>query len=161
MLRMELPDFFANAPFPEWEKNPPKGQVTAEQAKVVFQDPRIQKAVVGVWGKVKDPFTLGLLDMEDFAGGLNVELEHGTAVAAGSVNVTHNNSVATGLIVLAHLEESPLYYPRLDVAELEGDLERDEMRGVDTARVLGKLEAARERLQQMHDKLTKSGYVWP
>lgn len=37
-------------------------------------------------------------------------------------NVTNNHPVVTGKIVLAHLKEMLDYYPRLLVAELEGDL---------------------------------------
>ena len=37
-------------------------------------------------------------------------------------NITNNHPILTGRIVLAHLKESLLYYERLDVAELEGDL---------------------------------------
>ena len=58
--------------------------------------------------------------LEDFREGLQVELEHGTRFP--DANVTNNHPVLTGKIVLAHLKESLLYYKRLAVAELEGDL---------------------------------------
>jgi len=58
--------------------------------------------------------------LEDFREGLQVELEHGTRFP--DANVTNNHPVLTGKIVLAHLKESLLYYKRLTVAELEGDL---------------------------------------
>jgi len=55
-----------------------------------------------------------------FRKGLEVELEHG--VGFSDANLTNNHPILTGRIVLAHLKESLLYYERLDVAELEGDL---------------------------------------
>ena len=58
--------------------------------------------------------------LEDFQEGLQVELEHGTRFP--DANVTNNHPVLTGKIVLAHLKESLLYYKRIAVAELEGDL---------------------------------------
>ena len=58
--------------------------------------------------------------LEDFREGLRIELEHGTRFP--DANVTNNHPVLTGKIVLAHLKESLLYYKRLAVAELEGDL---------------------------------------
>jgi len=45
---------------------------------------------------------------EEFAFGMNVELEHGTADPA--TNVTNDDPVITGKIALAHLNEAPLYY---------------------------------------------------
>ena len=58
--------------------------------------------------------------LEDFREGLQIELEHGTRFA--DANITNNHPVLTGKIVLAHLKESLLYYKRLAVVELEGDL---------------------------------------
>jgi hypothetical protein len=58
--------------------------------------------------------------LEDFREGLQIELEHGTRFP--DANVTNNHPVLTGKIVLAHLKESLLYYKRLVVVELEGDL---------------------------------------
>ena len=46
--------------------------------------------------------------MEEFAFGMNVELEHGTANPA--TNVTNDDPVLTGKIALAHLNEVPMYY---------------------------------------------------
>ena len=56
----------------------------------------------------------------NFREGLQVELEHGTRFP--DANITNNHPVLTGQIVLAHLKESLLYYKRIAVAELEGDL---------------------------------------
>jgi hypothetical protein len=58
--------------------------------------------------------------LEGFRQGLQVELEHGTRFP--DANVTNNHPILTGQIVLAHLKESLLYYKRIAVAELEGDL---------------------------------------
>ena len=60
------------------------------------------------------------LELEDFREGLQIELEHGTCFP--DANITNNHPVLTGKIVLAHLKESLLYYKRLAVVELEGDL---------------------------------------
>ena len=62
----------------------------------------------------------GEVALDDFREGLQVELEHGTRFP--DANVTNNHPILTGKIVLAHLKESLLYYKRLAVAELEGDL---------------------------------------
>ncbi|MCW8846451.1 MAG: hypothetical protein OQK99_11490 [Gammaproteobacteria bacterium] len=56
----------------------------------------------------------------DFREGLQVELEHGTRFP--DANITNNHPILTAKIVLAHLKESLLYYKRIAVAELEGDL---------------------------------------
>jgi hypothetical protein len=50
-------------------------------------------------------------DVEQFRLGLDVELEHGCRNAA--TNVTDDDSVVTGKIALAHLNELPDYYTRL------------------------------------------------
>lgn len=78
-----------------------------------------------------------------FQRGLEVELEHGTGFP--DANVTSGHPVLTGKIVLAHLKESLLYYERLEVAELEGDLAKAIRAGnpEKTARVHRKLLAAR------------------
>ena len=60
------------------------------------------------------------VDLEDFREGLQIELEHGTRFA--DANITNNHPILTGKIVLAHLKESLLYYKRLIIVEIEGDL---------------------------------------
>jgi Protein of unknown function (DUF5661) len=60
------------------------------------------------------------VSLEKFRDGLQVELEHG--VRFQDANITNNHPILTGRIVLAHLKESLLYYERIAVAELEGDL---------------------------------------
>jgi len=46
--------------------------------------------------------------LEEFAFGINVELEHGTVDPV--TNVTNDDPILTGKIALAHLNEAPLYY---------------------------------------------------
>ncbi|MCL2757088.1 MAG: hypothetical protein FWD43_03290 [Coriobacteriia bacterium] len=46
--------------------------------------------------------------LEEFAFGMNVELEHGTADPF--TNVTNDDPIVTGKIALAHLNEVPMYY---------------------------------------------------
>jgi hypothetical protein len=58
-------------------------------------------------------------DVEQFRRGMDVELEHGTRDSA--TNVTGDDPVMTGKIALAHLNEFPDYYTRLDVMEKEAD----------------------------------------
>jgi hypothetical protein len=56
-------------------------------------------------------------DVEQFRLGMDVELEHGLRDSA--TNVTGDDSVVTGKIALAHLNEFPDYYTRLDRMEEE------------------------------------------
>ena len=86
--------------------------------------------------------------LEDFREGLQIELEHGTRFP--DANVTNNHPVLTGKIVLAHLKESLLYYKRLAVAELEGDLlKATKARDADKMRsVYGRIVSARLALNQ-------------
>jgi len=81
------------------------GSVSLEEARVIL-------SVVG--GEARD------VTLENFRDGLQVELEHG--VRFPDANITNNHPALTGRIVLAHLKESLLYYERIGVAELEGDL---------------------------------------
>ncbi len=62
------------------------------------------------WGN--SPF-----DVEQFRRGMNVELEHGKR--SPITNVTHDEPVLTGKIALAHLNEFPDYYSRLEILERE------------------------------------------
>lgn len=56
-------------------------------------------------------------DVEQFRMGLDVELEHGKVNPL--TNVTDDDSIRTGKIVLAHLKEFPDYYTRLAKMEKE------------------------------------------
>ena len=54
-------------------------------------------------------------DVEQFRMGMDVELEHGTHDPR--TNVTDDDAVTTGKIALAHLNEFPDYYTRLEAME--------------------------------------------
>ncbi len=56
-------------------------------------------------------------DVEQFRMGMDVELEHGLQDPA--TNVTGDDPLVTGKIALAHLNEFPDYYTRLDRMEAE------------------------------------------
>jgi hypothetical protein len=56
-------------------------------------------------------------DVEQFRMGMDVELEHG--LHDPSTNVTGDDPLVTGKIALAHLNEFPDYYTRLDAMEEE------------------------------------------
>ena len=58
-------------------------------------------------------------DVEQFRMGLDVELEHGKISPA--TNVTDDDPIMTGKIALAHLNEFPDYYTRLDKLEKEAE----------------------------------------
>lgn len=58
-------------------------------------------------------------DVEQFRRGMDVELEHG--IREPKTNVTNNDSLTTGKIALAHLNEFPDYYARLEVLEEEAE----------------------------------------
>ena len=61
-------------------------------------------------------------DVEEFRMGMDVELEHGLRDSV--TNVTDDDSVVTGKIALAHLNEFPDYYTRLERMEEEAKRER-------------------------------------
>lgn len=56
-------------------------------------------------------------DVNQFRNGLDVELEHG--LRSPLTNVTDDNPILTGKIALAHLNEFPDYYLRLQKLEDE------------------------------------------
>ncbi|WP_256623442.1 DUF5661 family protein [Methanolobus chelungpuianus] len=56
-------------------------------------------------------------DLEQFTEGMNVELEHGKRYKVTSV--TYDNQLKTGKVALAHLNEFPDYYTRLEAMEVE------------------------------------------
>ena len=58
-------------------------------------------------------------DIEEFRRGMDVELEHGLRDSA--TNVTNNDPILTAKIALAHLNEFPDYYTRLDKMETEAE----------------------------------------
>ncbi|MBN2094819.1 MAG: hypothetical protein JW727_02125 [Candidatus Aenigmarchaeota archaeon] len=58
-------------------------------------------------------------DVDQFRRGMDVELEHGTRDP--HTNVTGDDALLTGKIALAHLNEFPDYYDRLDKMEKEAE----------------------------------------
>jgi hypothetical protein len=58
-------------------------------------------------------------DLEQFRMGMDVELEHG--LRDPSTNVTDDDPLMTGKIALAHLNEFPDYYTRLEKLEKEAE----------------------------------------
>ena len=77
-----------------------KKQFTAEEAKAVGEKLGIK------WDK---------FDVDQFRRGMDVELEHGTIDPL--TNVTNDDPIITGKIALAHLNEFPDYYDRLEEME--------------------------------------------
>jgi len=73
---------------------------TSEQAKELGEELGID------WSK---------FNVEQFRMGLDVELEHGSRDPR--TNVTDNNALTTAKIALAHLNEFPDYYTRLEFME--------------------------------------------
>ena len=60
-------------------------------------------------------------DVEQFRAGMDVELEHGLHDLL--TNVTDDDPLVTAKIALAHLNEFPDYYDRLERMEKEAKLE--------------------------------------
>ncbi len=58
-------------------------------------------------------------DVEQFRMGMDVELDHGLRDVL--TNVTGDNHLVTGKIALAHLNEFPDYYTRLEKMEKEAE----------------------------------------
>jgi len=81
-----------------------KEHFTAEEAKEVGEKIGIK------WDK---------FDVDQFRRGMDVELEHGTRDP--STNVTNDDPIMTGKIALAHLNEFPDYYDRLEEMEEKAD----------------------------------------
>jgi len=77
---------------------------TSEEAK------RIGEALGIDWSK---------FDVEQYRMGLDVELEHG--LVDPHTNVTNDDPMMTGKIALAHLNEFPDYYTRLEKMEREAE----------------------------------------
>lgn len=83
----------------------PKKSFTTEEAKKIGEQLGID------WLK---------FDVEQFRMGMDVELEHG--LVDSHTNVTDDDPLTTGKIALAHLNEFPDYYTRLEKMEKEGEL---------------------------------------
>lgn len=71
--------------------------------------------------KLGDEFglTWDKFDEQQLANGMNVELEHGTVDLV--TNVSGDDEVVTMKIALAHLNEFPDYYVRLEKMEEEAE----------------------------------------
>ena len=82
-----------------------KEHFTAEEAKKIGEELGID------WSEY---------DVEQFRMGMDVELEHGTENSL--TNVTNDDPLMTGKIALAHLNEFPDYYTRLEEMEQEAEL---------------------------------------
>jgi Protein of unknown function (DUF5661) len=81
---------------------------TADEARSVGEQ-------IGIdWGSA--PF-----GVEQFRAGMDVELEHG--LHDPTTNVTNDDPAVTGRIALAHLNEFPDYYTRLERMEEEAKRE--------------------------------------
>ena len=81
-----------------------KKTFTAEEAKKIGEQLGID------WSK---------FDVEQFRSGMDVELEHG--LTDPHTNVSNDDPLTTGKIALAHLNEFPDYYTRLDEMEHEAE----------------------------------------
>ena len=82
-----------------------------ETKKFSLEEARQVGEAIGIdWDSV--PF-----DVEQFRAGMDVELEHGLHDPA--TNVTGDDPLVTGKIALAHLNEFPDYYIRLERMEEE------------------------------------------
>jgi len=81
-----------------------KKNFTSEEAKKIGE-------ILGIdWKK---------FDVEQFRMGMDVELEHG--LRDPQTNVTDDDPLMTGKIALAHLNEFPDYYTRLEKLEKEAE----------------------------------------
>lgn len=58
-------------------------------------------------------------DVDQFRRGMDVELEHG--LVDSNTNVSNDDPLVTGKIALAHLNEFPDYYDRLEKMEEEAE----------------------------------------
>jgi hypothetical protein len=85
---------------------PARAGFTQEQARVVADE-------IGV------DFSTAGFDLDQFRRGMEVELEHGRRDPA--TNVTNDDPLVTGRIALAHLNEIPDYYDRLDTMEKDAE----------------------------------------
>lgn len=82
----------------------PKKKFSEEKAREIGEELGV------IWDK---------FNVEQFRKGMDVELEHGTINE--NTNVTNNDPLITGKIALAHLNEFPDYYDRLEELEKEAE----------------------------------------
>ena len=89
---------------PKEVKMEPKKNFSEEEAKQVGEK-------IGVkWDK---------FDVDQFRRGMDIELEHG--LVDPNTNVSNDDPITTGKIALAHLNEFPDYYDRLEKMEEEAE----------------------------------------
>ena len=86
----------------------PRKSFTADEARVIGEEIGIDWATAS-------------FDIEQLRIGMNVELEHGLHDAR--TNVSDDDPHVTAKIALAHLNEFPDYYTRLE--RMEGEASRD------------------------------------
>jgi hypothetical protein len=79
----------------------------------------------GVGEQIGIDWTSAPFDVEQFRRGMEVELEHGLHDLL--TNVSDDDPVVTGKIALAHLNEFPDYYTRLE--RMEAEARHDHGRG--------------------------------
>ena len=88
----------------------------AEQTHFSADEARRVGTEIGIdWGSA--PF-----ELEQYRSGMDVELEHGRHDPV--TNVTDDDPVVTGKIALAHLNEFPDYYTRLERMEEQAKREK-------------------------------------
>ena len=85
----------------------PRKNFTAEEAK------KIGDRLGIIWDK---------FDVDQFRRGMDVELEHG--LRDPSTNVSSDDPMVTGKIALAHLNEIPDYYDRLEKMEEDAGVDK-------------------------------------
>jgi len=74
-----------------------------------------QEEASAIGERIGIDWSAGDVDLDQFRMGLAVELEHGSHDP--DTDVTHDDDVLTGKIVLAHLREIDDYYTRLAAME--------------------------------------------
>lgn len=88
-----------------------KGGKMSEEKHFTIEEAKVIGEALGVdWSR---------WDVEQFRMGMDVELEHGTIDM--QTNVTDNDPLMTAKIALAHLNEFPDYYTRLETMEHEAE----------------------------------------
>jgi Protein of unknown function (DUF5661) len=91
----------------------PRHEFTAEEARRFGEE-------IGIdWSSAR-------FDVEEFWMGMNVELEHGLHDLL--INVSDDNPQVTAKIALAHLNEFPDYYTRLERVEEEAQRDWEQRR---------------------------------
>ena len=87
----------------------------AEQKRTTSEEARRVGEQIGVnWDR---------FELEQFRKGMDVEYEHGSHDP--QTDVTGDDPILTGKIVLAHMKEFPDYYERLDYYERQERMEKE------------------------------------